>query len=908
MRNFIYDFFKNFIHNLIKFVSKYWLQLLMVGIAIVLICSVYKSNNQPIIEGFDTLPEVPADATNPTMTELVLYGDIPYPASVNLYNKKEANDYAVTIETQSEPKSNFSMMASTLGVDPDKVDEVENAINIGIKASLSAAVASGAVSAAALAGGGAALTAASVQAAQQAQDAAQGEAQDRAQEFAKKKAKAMKGPANALKSAIVKKFFPKSATKAPVKITGKLAARFGQKALKGVIARIAARMAGIVAARMGIAQTASGIAAATVIGLPVAAFIEILSLVFLGMSQTVSIAMAAYLEGNEPFCPAGYTRLDQNIPEAANTAISMIPILGDIFSMLGPNLCFTTQSCPPGTVEDGGLCYPPCDGGYTGAGPLCWSNYTSIGVGVLKGCPAGWDDAGLICGKNSYGNGVGTAKDHRCWGDPWKPLWQSGHQECAWECPGGKNDVSGLCYNPCPAGYHYPHTALGDIGTFCEPDGGIQAIGKFNNDSRLSCPADHPDEIDGLCYAKCPLVGGAPYNVTTKVPIWIKNRTDSQATINARTALNNEKAKGKDANKNTIDALVAAVGASVAADMKAPAASIPYTLNPLVPADINTFKEPAPPPQFIQVPGPCTFVSTPNPISWLPPITTLNCPQVNIPNPSYNPQTAPGLLAEWTARKAAWDSTHVTPPASTLESKIPTWDKVETIDPSTRLNHAPGAPYQCVGARGTSYGRGAGKSKFQMCGVTIPPPAPQPPSMLTADAFADDTSVYTANGDYNTPFALKLMCDFYYKAARAHAAEDATGTTGTFKYISKIFRLVASSERSVDVICEISQKGLTNIVASTTTTTATSALAAAAAVVVAPVAPLTVHDRRFYFAKLTALCSVAPNKTKPAKLSYLPCASTNTSGYALDILPANPDAADTKYTLATPYVYVPPTV
>jgi hypothetical protein len=892
MRNFIYDFFKNFIHNLIKFVSKYWLQLLMVGIAIVLICSVYKSNNQPIIEGFDTLPEVPADATNPTMTELVLYGDIPYPASVNLYNKKEANDYAVTIETQSEPKSNFSMMASTLGVDPDKVDEVENAINIGIKASLSAAVTSGAVSAAALAGGGAALTAASVQAAQQAQDAAQGEAQDRAQEFAKKKAKAMKGPANALKSAIVKKFFPKSATKAPVKITGKLAARFGPKALKGVIARIAARMAGIVAARVGIAQTASTIAAATVIGLPVAAFIEILSLVFLGMSQTVSIAMAAYLEGNEPFCPAGYTRLDQNIPEAANTAISMIPILGDIFSMLGPNLCFTTQSCPPGTVEDGGLCYPPCEAGYTGAGPLCWSNYTSIGVGVLKGCPAGWDDAGLICGKNTKPNGVGTALriyggDCRTscpGGGPWYNI-ANCHTECdpiGHTCD-NKVEVAGLCYNACPAGYHFAG------GNLCEPDGGIQAIGKFNNDSRLSCPADHPDEIDGLCYAKCPLVGGAPYNVTTKVPIWIKNRADSQATINARTALNNEKAKGKDANKNTIDALVAAVGASVAADMKAPAASIPYTLNPLVPADINTFKEPAPTPMNIVTGQVCNTGKD----------SDLGCVNTYGQNPLYT---------AWTARKAAWDSTHVTPPASTLESKIPTWDKVETIDPSKRLDHAPGAPYQCVGARGTSYGRGAGKSKFQMCGVTIPPPAPQPPSMLTADAFADDTSVYTANGDYNTPFALKLMCDFYYKAARAHAAEDATGTTGTFKYISKIFRLVASSERSVDVICEISQKGLTNIVASTTTTTATSALAAAAAVVVAPVAPLTVHDRRFYFAKLTALCSVAPNKTKPAKLSYLPCASTNTSGYALDILPANPDAADAKYTLATPYVYVPPTV
>ena len=889
MKNIFYKTIKNFIHNLIIFVVKNWLKLLIVGIAIVLLCSLVKSNYQPLIEGFDDLPEITADATNPTMTEASLYGIIPYPASVNLYNKKEALDYAATIDTQSEPKSNFSMLASTIGVDPDRVDDVENSINTGIKTALTAAIASGVVSAAALAGGGAALTAGAQQAAQQAQDAAQEQAQDSAKDFAKKRAKTIKGSLNSLKSSIVKKFFPKSAVKSSVKVTGKLASRIGAKGMKVALAKIATRMAAIVAARMGIAQTTSAIFAATLIGLPVAAFIEILSLVFLGMSQTGGIAMAAYLEGNEPFCPAGYTRLDQNIPDTANTAIGMIPILGDIFSMLGPNLCYSTQSCPTGTVEDGGLCYPPCDAGYTGAGPLCWSNYTSIGVGVLKGCPSGWDDAGLICGKNTYPNGVGTplriygggCRTSCPGGGPWYNV-ANCHTECdpiGHTCD-NKVDVAGLCYNPCRAGYHFAG------GNICEPDGGIQAIGKFNNDSRLSCPADHPDEIDGLCYAQCPLVGGAPYNVTTKVPIWIKNRTDSQATINARTALNNEKAKGKDANKNTIDALVAAVGASVAADMKAPAASIPYTLNPLVPADINTFKEPAPTPMNIVTGQVCNTGKD----------SDLGCVNTYGQNPLYT---------AWSTRKVAWDSTHTVPPASTPESQIPTWNKVETIDPSKRLDHAPGAPYQCVGARGTSYGRGAGKSKFQMCGVTVPPTPPAPPSMLTADAFADDTSVYTANGDYNTPYGLQSMCDFYYKAARAHAAEDATGTTGSFQYISKIFRLVASSERSVDIICEISQKNLINIIPSTATTTAISSLSTSAAIIMTPTI---VKDRRFYFAKLTSLCSKAPNKTKPAKLSYIPCACTNSSTFARDILPSNPDADDVKYTLTTPYVYVPPTV
>jgi len=151
------------------------------------------------------------------------------------------------------------------------------------------------------------------------------------------------------------------------------------------------------------------------------------------------------------------------------------------------------------------------------------------------------------------------------------------------------------------------------------------------------------------------------------------------------------------------------------------------------------------------------------------------------------------------------------------------------------------------------------------------------------------------------------MANIYYNASRSHAAEDSAGaTTGSFKYISKIFKLIASSERTVDVICEISQKGITNIVASTTTTEATSVLAPATAIVIAPPAN-TVNDRRFYFAKILALCSVAPIKTKPAKLSYLPCACTNTSGFALDILPSNPESTDAKYTLATPFIYVPPT-
>lgn len=80
------------------------------------------------------------------------------------------------------------------------------------------------------------------------------------------------------------------------------------------------------------------------------------------------------------------------------------------------------NQCPAGTEKDptGALCYPKCQNGYVGVGPLCWTQnfpWTAYGRGagyIKDGCPDGQQlDAGLCYQKCSPGsNGVGPV----CWG------------------------------------------------------------------------------------------------------------------------------------------------------------------------------------------------------------------------------------------------------------------------------------------------------------------------------------------------------------------------------------------------------------------------------------------------------------------------------------------------------------
>ena len=129
-----------------------------------------------------------------------------------------------------------------------------------------------------------------------------------------------------------------------------------------------------------------------------------------------------------------------------------------------PIASMTPFTCPKDKPElDTGLCYVKCKEGYHGVGPVCWADTMSRGAGTaigLEDCPAGWDNAGLTC---SHYNPI------HCWGDPWKPVWDSGHQQCGGgdvqtvgrldhggKCPGpGGSEYTdkyqGMCYKPCPA-------------------------------------------------------------------------------------------------------------------------------------------------------------------------------------------------------------------------------------------------------------------------------------------------------------------------------------------------------------------------------------------------------------------------------------------------------------------------
>jgi hypothetical protein len=153
--------------------------------------------------------------------------------------------------------------------------------------------------------------------------------------------------------------------------------------------------------------------------------------------------------------------------------------------------------CGPNEDLDAGLCYPKCQAGYVGVGPVCW-----------KSCPPGYRDDGAFCAKPAaYGRGGGypwkfgdglnldaakarCEKDNRqgcekygeimypkcsegfspagcCICSPvcpagfvdigvscTKPSYGRGAGTVPKNCPSGKVNQAGLCYVPCPAGFN----------------------------------------------------------------------------------------------------------------------------------------------------------------------------------------------------------------------------------------------------------------------------------------------------------------------------------------------------------------------------------------------------------------------------------------------------------------------
>lgn len=169
----------------------------------------------------------------------------------------------------------------------------------------------------------------------------------------------------------------------------------------------------------------------------------------------------------------------------------------------------------------------------------------------------------------------------------------------------------------------------------------------------------------------------------------------------------------------------------------------------------------------------------------------------------------------------------------------------------------PGMPYICSAAREvgdgrgkTSYGRGVGRPKLKLKMVTKTPPPPPPPSPWMSAAYADDPDTL-CKVDFSDVSVLKDMCDFYYTSAVTNANVNPDGSVA-FGYITKITKVIGSSEQSADVVCDI-----TNLVVNMDTGKTISTQVAAGS------------DRRFYFAKIDKICkfivvgATNANKTGP---------------------------------------------
>lgn len=145
-------------------------------------------------------------------------------------------------------------------------------------------------------------------------------------------------------------------------------------------------------------------------------------------------------------------------------------------------------TCRNDLQKNGLLCYPYCNSGYYGVGPVCWQS-----------CPSDFRDDGAFCFKSGpYGRGAGYAlwNEDSCWDDNpstgcekwglmWYPKCKTNFHNvacciCSPDCPPGMTDIGiscakgtygrgfgeplgcapglemsgALCYPPCKPGFY----------------------------------------------------------------------------------------------------------------------------------------------------------------------------------------------------------------------------------------------------------------------------------------------------------------------------------------------------------------------------------------------------------------------------------------------------------------------
>jgi hypothetical protein len=822
------------------------LKLILLGILIIIALGIlwYRKSTK---EGFQVSPSgdgMPQDSENPLLTPAQYYGDIPQAASISIFQNAEIR--ALTANPDSIPISDGDaktgagagpqLTLTDIPAQPVPSDDIEAILNGAayttgsVKEGFRGGV--GAVQAQAKAMADAKAKEAATQAAinkglpitaagvlgipmtagipsgnpntvqGQIQNAAEGKAQeltqqgvDKLKDLVKNRLKTTKLAASAEKTAAkAKTVAVKLGKKVVQKLQGvfatKVGAKIGAKATEGIFKKMIVKASEKISVKAGAALAAGSALSSNPLTLAFGIMMNVIAAV--GLALGVALPLQFKDQG---VCSPGYSR----VSEAWPSYLDMIPGLGDIMGAMAPYMCYT-NACEPGEQEDAGLCYPPCEGGYEGVGPMCWARNVNIGVGVLQGCGPGWhDDGALLC-----------------------------------QQPSGQ-----ICGDNCAAGWDgcKYHTSIGCIGGCRTTCAEIYAdaskwIGKMNKDSRLACPGDHPEYIDGLCYAKCPSLGGNPYQKTTNYPIWIKVRSFPNRDA-AQAALDAEKAKNNNANADTIKKLTNALGDAIRKDYSTliPTSSL-YVRNPEGPRTEEEKNIPDKPtvtlPQY--VPAEIIFPSFEGgmfaPMRIKPGTGIIK----QVPNPDYANQ-----LENYNAKKATFDTKYPVPSPTTLDSDIPTLSETVTVDPRTPLNHVPGMPYQCVGSRGIAFGRGVGKPKLKLKMAGPTPPTPPPPPAYTSAAYANDPSTKCVC-DFSNTTVLQEMADFYYNAAISNPLVNVDGSMSV-SYVTKIISVIGSSEQSADVMCEV-----TTVVFNPNTGQIISST-------VAPTA-----DRRFYFAKIASAC------------------------------------------------------
>lgn len=589
---------------------------LILGILIIVTIGILYFQKQESTEGFQSASDgLPRDADNPNITDNMIFGSVPQAASASIFKKAELKQQTANPDAINIDESQGGAMVN--------VTDLELAADPEDIQSQLEQVSEGFTS--------------TIEGFQSLKDQAKGQAQtalqDKLQEKMQEKLKEQAKKSKVVKSiGKAKKVAVKKAKKVAQKLSSKFGNKLGGKFIKKVMEKIAAKLG----KKIGEKAAVAGVKGAAMSSNPVTVAFGVILSVIAAVGVVLQVVIMTQLKGDEGVCEPGFERFGKKWP----SWLDSVPGIGDIMGVLAPYLCYM-NSCAGNEEEQAGLCYDRCIGGYNGVGPVCWSENVNIGVGQLKECPSGWKNDGLTCREPVTGG--------NCWGGG---------------CTGGNCGWRGCEPIRCTP-------------VQCAPLRGGVVKGRAAG-SDLPCPGSHPDQVDGLCYARCP-------------------------------------------NRN-----------------------------------------------------------------------------------------------------------------------------------GTQLTHAPGAPYQCVGPRGVSYGRGVGRPKLKLRVAKPTPPPPPPPPASSSLTYADDPNT-KPSVDFANPTVLQQMSQFYYNAAVSNAVTNPDGSI-SFSYITKITKVIASSEQSADVLCDIINMVVnpdTGRVISNNTVTG--------------------QDRRFYFAKLAKANTMTVT------------AATNVNGTAPDV-------------------------